>query len=72
MDMTRYWECGPKRGHPTRQAALRMAADIRRATRGGSTLAPYQCRLCRQWHLAHRTRTYFLAWHWAAGRAQRV
>jgi hypothetical protein len=62
MDMRRYWDCGRKRGHATREAAARMAGHIRRCTKGGAILAPYRCRLCGQWHLAHRSMPAYFAY----------
>ena len=68
--MHRYWECGRKRGHPSRETAAAMAARIRRSSGGGSILTPYRCRFCGQWHLAHRTRpAYFLYSRWDLAKA---
>ncbi|GEM_PF-5411331 len=65
-----YWQCGRKRRFPGRDAAERLAARIRRCSRGGSILAPYQCPHCGQWHLAHRARRIPLSGPaWAPARA---
>jgi hypothetical protein len=47
----RYWECGRKRRHPTKQSADEEAQRLNASGQSGIKAKSYHCSHCYYWHV---------------------